>query len=1596
MTEPPRLRPIESPPCTPVAEPPWIPPSELPLCSPVTEPPRSRPVESPPCTPVPEPPLIPPSEPPPRSPVTEPPFIPPSELPPYSPVTEPPRSRSIESPPCTPVSEPLLIPPSEPPPCSPVTEPPPLPPVESLPCTPVAEPPLDPLSKPPPCSPVAEPPRLPPAESAPCIPVIEPPYLPFVEPPPIPFIPTDVYPPSLSSPHLPLPPVPLPPIYCDISKHLSNLTLDITTDVTSADDAFLLPRLTPTESSGALYWRSFGSFVPPKTTATTSIKISIDGFEYERFTQSVALYNAQSIRMVLLSETVYVDRSSIRVMLQLYDEQKNPHVSINGLSVELLASLRESRVTTFCDTQSFINSNDFYIQHCDIPHLPSTWFLKEDEIILHAHVRYADNTFLSQSTVVRVVPEPLWYSSLSFVLSTAGSFASLPVSPKFQYEIFDVQTFAHTGGFALETWWIFVDFNTSLLEFVAFEQNKHFNGVSFTTEDVGDRLTRLGFNAVGTKGTTMVSDVTGNAVPLVVITFRVKHDAPFGSHANVLSIFTRQFINPGSNPFVSDLPGVVLDGFSRAIGNQTAAMWVREVTDVALFAYMPQGTMLNFAPLTGQSVINPMTIIKANDDDRLGMSSKSLVQRPACVPVISKFVHILDNCTILFTEEHNESAQFLSVVVQYKNLHVELSFAVYNPLRINLHLLDNTLERIVHADMNHCHYSVFQQTRGILMVDGFDVSALVEFDVVNTSVANVVHGQVVRGVQPGSTQVYVVGRSVSFASALLTVDDRYVSSRRLIGRIVNSVEWEQAPPSQVSTETANFVVVARAQQILRAEGHSARLHVAVEWSDGIIQDIASYDDTANIFSTLNVTSLSDGIDLTPPLPSDPFWTLSVALGAAPECGDLVHVEWLMCGMVLANGNAPVFLDIPKAKDMILTASHSRLSDPSDDCTASPINIKSWAFLHVAITFADGSIGSFDSDSRVHLAVTNVKCASIVQNSDGSRKVIIAIGALLICQSVTVVAYVESFGLSSNLSIPLVQLASLELDFLGYPNMNGNDAIHVRNLGRIHCSSSSFHHATARVRAFLSDDLTQPYIVTAASMLTSNNTNVVIPEGERMWALAPGVALLNATFAFRSFSEAVLTIDDKVLNPVVDVRFSASLSATTFRGKYHDTFDSIVMMTFSNGLIFSNVAALSPWIRRSDLFTFNSSMPSVLSVSSSGLIRLLDNWHTKIAIRCALACDMEINDEILAWVNLDPEELDIDMGYENEGQFQQIGGELPIEVRIRTPLSERLVNFQLVAGPFDPTCLSSAHSLYREGSFGGVQETLNDPPENFQLAASDQTSQLTGLVNVGTVRLTVLGSCVTLIQAEIIELFTVDLNGIQHSYGGRTMLAGRGFASLMLPNGRRGLKDIKNTHITRAHPTRKMQECVDSCIEDGGVWGDVNGDCQFTSADVLSLQAMVNSRNAYLSGRSDFDPISSWCNWRQKQANPSLDFAYDNVPRIDLEDAQYLLFTVAKKYRFLAEASAKCVFSSRIHEAKEYSVRARVLHGERTSNPGATAAQTTVRVHFRLINVGAAQVTMGNDTTPLSWTRQELLVHAKSLGNGFFEARDRKYTSCYIN
>ena len=181
-----------------------------------------------------------------------------------------------------------------------------------------------------------------------------------------------------------------------------------------------------------------------------------------------------------------------------------------------------------------------------------------------------------------------------------------------------------------------------------------------------------------------------------------------------------------------------------------------------------------------------------------------------------------------------------------------------------------------------------------------------------------------------------------------------------------------------------------------------------------------------------------------------------------------------------------------------------------------------------------------------------------------------------------------------------------------------------------------------------------------------------------------------------------------------------------------------------------------------------------------------------------------------------------------------------------------------------------------------------------------------------VELNVVGSGVVLISGHIIELITVDdATGTQHRQPAAAIVAGTGYADLTHA-GRWSADGSHSRRVATAAPTaaalggtmrqvlrsraaaadvsRRRAQACEPCS--ARVYGDVSGDCSFTSADVLILQELASAVQHYHDGSLDVSPLAAMaCDWLREQANPSLDTLGASgalgggVPKVDLLDGK---------------------------------------------------------------------------------------------------------------
>lgn len=176
-----------------------------------------------------------------------------------------------------------------------------------------------------------------------------------------------------------------------------------------------------------------------------------------------------------------------------------------------------------------------------------------------------------------------------------------------------------------------------------------------------------------------------------------------------------------------------------------------------------------------------------------------------------------------------------------------------------------------------------------------------------------------------------------------------------------------------------------------------------------------------------------------------------------------------------------------------------------------------------MTFDDGSTRTLTADPRVDFASSDA-CAITDNDADS---ISVASGAKAAgCTAITVTATItlSSTTFVVTASSPLVFMDYISLDFTGYPSVNSG--VLLTTLNAIECMPGAYHHASARVRAFLTDSPTTSYVVTSQSALSSSDSSVIFVDGTRMRGTSPGSAVITANFGQTpTTASATLNVSD---------------------------------------------------------------------------------------------------------------------------------------------------------------------------------------------------------------------------------------------------------------------------------------------------------------------------------------------------------------------------------------------------------------------------------------------------------------------------------------
>jgi hypothetical protein len=737
---------------------------------------------------------------------------------------------------------------------------------------------------------------------------------------------------------------------------------------------------------------------------------------------------ASHVNAVARTSELYIDRASVRVGYSLTDAFGEPRVEQSGLYVSLGLAFTDG--TPVLEEACALPDALTGVGECEQT-LPSSMFgsvARPAQVAVV--VQYGGNMVATASAGAVTLMGTIAHVGLS----AAGMLATLPQSPRFVEDEFDVTIHAHTGAsaFALKGWSFLIQYDVGVLSLIS----SSFSSVYQTPTTALDSGAGT-FDAVttGLDPSASNGDVQGRtSLYLATLRFRVV-GGEGQSASSALSGTVGSMVNQGTQRYVSNAAMLLTD--YRAGQHTAGAVAVEQLAVVGVLAYwgatLGSSSFVNTAALSGVASSASVRVIELHN--RPALNSRERTSAYSCTSRDPSMAEVASS-TCVASAGSAQSTGGRTTVDVYRAasgaLVAELPVAVWYPQSVAVELADAQLESV-----NCTSSSSFQETvvsaratfggTGLLSVDGVDVSSLVGFVSSNEAVATI-SSRTVRGAAVGSALVRATVASSTLvpSAATLTVTAATVTLTSIRAVVVNSIGWSNAPPHVPwSSADAGFSASAVVGQSLSSEGDVGDVLAYAVFSDGAEQPLRA--------SELTVTPTSPSVNASF---TGAAWRMEVSVGAMRECGRLLMVEWGACGF----GYARVHLRMPNAIAIRASIGAPRLTPPGDGATLPPMAVATSAEVVVEVDFDDGSTRDFSLDARTAFSVPSAYAACVEVR--GVRTLAMLSGAA--CAQVGITASVPSVapGLEATATVPVARFVALEVWAVPYPSYTGYESMRM--------------------------------------------------------------------------------------------------------------------------------------------------------------------------------------------------------------------------------------------------------------------------------------------------------------------------------------------------------------------------------------------------------------------------------------------------------------------------------------------------------------------------------------------------------------------------
>ena len=823
------------------------------------------------------------------------------------------------------------------------------------------------------------------------------------------------------------------------------------------------------------------------------------GFTEASATIAISRRPVSSVKLIVLTSTVYPDTAKLQVRFQLMDATTAGTVLQTGLSLRLSATLSED-ATSVASIGCALPSLTTGVGSCELD-VPTAWFQADEVVSMKAQLlfRYGIEDSSTSSILSVQLANSATYVALP---STGGVLLEMPKSPRFSENELTVPVSANTGGFPLGAWSGSLKYNTTVLRFDSFTTSTGYNSAAVGLE----RNSTEGIVSIVVAGATSsatLADLTGDEVILGYITFTI-NNVPVGTYNDVAALNVDSLVTIGGYTFLESFDAYVTDARGGSVTNaQLIVLDTNEIigsysivskTEIVNTAVLDTTRAIQETEIVGYAVYrNPDNYIK-NGGDEVMQSVECSITSSAVLTVETGNLKIngvdgtQNACVAKIGKTNEAGAAAASVKLTSGDgaQFVVSSIRVWFPKVVSLEAQDKVLAPVEDVYYEDCS-SVYQYTNisalatyggsGLTDQDEVDITCMVDLYLNNTE------GNAF-SFRDGSTTIVEtngVGKAtITLINSNLAVEPSVtisaisdpigIESLRpvLVSRAeFTSEQFDSQTPSDLNADTYADVSVNMIQKLNR-KGAQGAIVVYARFKDNKVNELSHLPgltvSTGIRYNGLSIISTA-GSDNT----AAPYYGEIGDVKGGMEGYDVIQAKLLTTtcngavgGEDIIYGYGGVEAVIADLEYVNLTASASKVTFEGDLSTNTPMNIGSVANLELTGTYSDGDIQSFTSSATSQFLIKHPTELDIYNNptyvAEHSYARVSNDGVLTIFgstddTSITVMGIWTDEMKTAKVTIDIVKHMSTQTVMTPYPAFTGSSDIEKLSLNKIVCTSS---------------------------------------------------------------------------------------------------------------------------------------------------------------------------------------------------------------------------------------------------------------------------------------------------------------------------------------------------------------------------------------------------------------------------------------------------------------------------------------------------------------------------------------------------------------